>query len=90
MSDITVIPGSQCIGDSLATINANFASLNNFVITVTTTAALGSISNAINTANKSAGKIVFNSTDKKVYVSEGSSVSSKWWVTDASSSITPV
>lgn len=89
MAEITEILGSQCIGDSREIINQNFASLNNFAITVTTTAALGSSSNAINTTNKVQGKIVYNSTDKKLYVSDGASPTSLWYVADASTSITP-
>lgn len=89
MADIQEILGSQCIGDSRVIINQNFAALNNFAVTVTTTAALQTSTNAINTTNKVQGKIVYNSTTKKVYVADGGSPTSAWYVIDGSSSITP-
>lgn len=89
MSDITVIPGSQCIGDSLATINANFDSLNNFVVTVTTTAILGTASNAINTTKKTIGKLVFASDNNKLYIAGGPNAVSVWYRADGTGNITP-
>ncbi len=89
MADITVIPGNQCIGDSLATINNNFAALNNFVLPLTTTVQLTSKDSTINLLNKAHGKIVFNTTDNKVYVARGSLNTNIWNVVDNSSSITP-
>ena len=89
MADITVIPGNQCIGDSLTTINNNFAALNNFALPVATATQLGDKNNVINTLNKAQGKLVFNTTDNKVYVSRGSLNTNIWNVVDNSSSITP-
>lgn len=91
MADITVIPGSQCIGDSLATINSNFAALNNFVLPQITTIELESSSNPINTENKVAGKLVFNVTNNIVYVALGSLSYSQWQAvgSQTASTVTP-
>ena len=80
MADITVIPGNQCIGDSLATINNNFAALNNFILPTTTTILLTSIGSSINIENKFQGKLVYNTTNKNLYVADGSNNSSRWYL----------
>jgi hypothetical protein len=91
MATITVIPGSQCIGDSLTTINSNFAALNNFVLPLATTSELSNISSTINTTNKEQGKLIFNTTNNSVYVALGSLTNSQWQAVggQSSSTLTP-
>lgn len=56
---------------------------------VTTTAALGAIANAINTAGKAQGAVVYNSTDNLLYVADGALDSDTWSPSDGGTAITP-
>ncbi len=65
--------------------------LNGGTVVTSTTVALVAIGNAINTAAKSATKIVYNSTDGKFYKAAGSAAADVWVVVapDTGTSITP-
>ena len=54
--------------------------------TATDIAAVG---NAVNTANKAAGKAVWDTTNNRLMVASGSSAASPWYVCDGSASVTP-
>ena len=56
---------------------------------VTTEAALGAIANAINTAGKAQGSIVFTSDTNAIYVSAGATASALWYLADGTTPITP-
>jgi hypothetical protein len=56
---------------------------------VTTEAALGAIANAINTAGKAQGSIVFTSDTNAIYVSAGSTAGALWYLADGTTPITP-
>ena len=54
-----------------------------------TTTNLQSATHAINTTNKFVGKIVLNSTDKKLYYATGSLTTDAWTSADAVTTVTP-
>ena len=64
-------------------------SLNGFLFPTTTSAILGSATNAINTQNKEAGLAVFNTTDNLIYVAVGSGATDDWQPSDGGTAITP-
>lgn len=51
---------------------------NSFVVQSETAANIADSSAAINTANKVAGKMVFDSTNSKLYVAAGSGATADW------------
>ena len=56
---------------------------------VTTTAALSAVADAINTANKAQGAVVYNSTDNLLYVANGALAADTWSPSDGGTDITP-
>ena len=53
-------------------------------------AAIAAIGNAINTTNKVAGKVVWDTTNNRNMRASGSAAADVWWVVDGSTSVTPV
>ena len=56
---------------------------------VSTAAALGDIANAINTAGKAQGAVVYNSDDNLLYVANGALAADTWSPSDGGTDITP-
>ena len=56
---------------------------------VSTAAALGAIANAINTAGKAQGAVVYNSDDNLLYVANGALAADTWSPSDGGTDITP-
>lgn len=56
---------------------------------VTTETALGAIANAINTAGKAQGSVVYTSDTHLMYVADGSTAGSSWYPSSGGSAITP-
>ncbi|WP_370313487.1 hypothetical protein [Sagittula sp.] len=54
-----------------------------------TATQIADISHTVNTTGKAAGKIVRDSTNNRLMMSEGAGAASAWWVIDGSSSVTP-
>lgn len=52
-------------------------------------ANIGAAANAVNTANKVAGKQILDTTNHKLYVARGSNATDPWDLADGSASITP-
>jgi len=52
-------------------------------------ASIAAIGNAINTANKVTGKVVFDTTNNRLMVSSGSAAASPWYIADGSGSVVP-
>ena len=52
-------------------------------------ADIAAVANAINTAGKFQGKLVWDSTNNRMMRAAGSSAASVWWVIDGSTSVTP-
>jgi hypothetical protein len=53
-------------------------------------ASIAAVANAINTASKVAGKVVFDTTNNRLMVSSGALAASPWYVADGSAFVTPV
>lgn len=54
-----------------------------------TAANIAAIGNAVNTADKAAGKMVWDTTNNRVMVASGSTAASAWYVADASANVVP-
>jgi len=54
-----------------------------------TAANIAAIGNAVNTAYKVAGKMVWDTTNNRIMVSSGSAANSAWYVADGSASVVP-
>jgi hypothetical protein len=50
---------------------------------------IAAVGNAVNTAQKAAGKMIWDSTNNRVMVASGSTAASAWYVADGSASVTP-
>jgi hypothetical protein len=70
-------------------VNATTVDADNILVPVTTSALLGDAAGAINTANKSIGKLVFNTTDDTLYVATGVAAVDDWAPSDGGAAITP-
>jgi hypothetical protein len=60
------------------------------VIQTATAAAIIAIANAINTTNKVAGKVVYDTTNNRIMIASGAVNNSPWYVADGSTFVTPV
>ena len=60
------------------------------VIQTATAAAIAAIADAINTANKVAGKVVYDTTNNRIMIASGAVNNSPWYVADGSAFVTPV
>ena len=74
---------------AITTFSGPVASTNGFVAEASTTAALGSATNAINTVGKQAGKQVVVLSTGKIYTATGSLATSTWVVSDGGTAVTP-
>jgi hypothetical protein len=52
-------------------------------------ADIADIANVINTANKVQGKVVYDTTNNRLMVADGSDAVDNWYVVDGSASVTP-
>lgn len=74
---------------SASTITTSTITAPVISLRVTTEAALGDIGNAINTAGKAQGSIVFTSDTNAIYVSAGATAGALWYLADGTTPITP-
>lgn len=86
---VQTILGTECIGDSLPTINNNFSELAKFVASDFTAANIASRAHAVNTTNKQTGRVVFDTTNNRLMVAVGATDTDRWYVVDGSTFITP-
>jgi hypothetical protein len=71
------------------TFTAQQTLTSGLVLQSITAANIAAVANAINTANKVAGKIVYDTTNNRIMVSSGALAVSPWYVVDGSASVTP-
>jgi hypothetical protein len=71
------------------TFTAQQTLTSGLVLQSITAANIAAVANAINTANKVAGKIVHDTTNNRIMVSSGALAASPWYVADGSASVTP-
>lgn len=71
------------------TFTAQQTLTSGLVLQSSAAANIAAAANAINTANKVAGKIVYDTTNNRIMVSSGALAASPWYVVDGSASVTP-
>ena len=71
------------------TFSAQQTLSSGLVIQTATAAAIAAIANAINTANKVAGKVVYDTTNNRIMIASGSTAASAWYIADGSGSVVP-
>lgn len=71
------------------TFTAQQTLTSGLVIQTATAASIAAIANAINTANKVAGKVVYDTTNNRIMIASGALAASNWYVADGSASVTP-
>ncbi len=81
---VNVIVGGLYIGGTLRA-----ASTGSWRFQVATATQIADISNAVNTTNKAQGTTIWDSTNHRLMVSNGSATNSLWYVADGSASVTP-
>jgi hypothetical protein len=59
------------------------------VIQTVSAASIAALANAINTVNKVASKVVYDTTNNRIMVASGSATAAPWYVADGSASVTP-
>ena len=88
--DVTMIAGTTAVLATAQTFTAQQTLSGGLVIQTATAADIAAIANAINTASKVAGKVVFDTTNNRLMVSSGALAASPWYVADGSAFVTPV
>ena len=71
------------------TFTAQQTLTSGLVLQSVTAASIAAVANAINTASKVAGKVVFDTTNSRLMVSSGALAASPWYVADGSTFVTP-
>ena len=71
------------------TFTAQQTLTSGLVIQTATAASIAAVANAINTANKVAGKVVYDTTNNRIMIASGALAASNWYVADGSASVTP-
>ena len=84
-----VISNNGFVGNVTGDVSG-VVSPTSLILPTSTSAALGSASNAINTTGKVANEAVYNTTTKTIYVAQGALATSTWIDTaDGTTTITP-
>lgn len=88
--DVTMIAGTTAVLATAQTFTAQQTLSSGLVIQTATAAAIIAIADAINTANKVAGKVVYDTTNNRIMIASGAVNNSPWYVADGSTFVTPV
>lgn len=85
------ISSSTISGSTITTSTLTAPTVTSPVLSlrVTTEAALGAIANAINTAGKAQGTVVYTSDTHLMYVADGSTADALWYPSNGATAITP-
>jgi hypothetical protein len=75
--------------DAAQTFTAQQALTSGLVLQSVAAADIAAIANAINTTGKAAGKVVYDTTNKRLMVADGAAAADPWYVADGSTSVTP-
>jgi hypothetical protein len=85
-----MIAGTTAVLATAQTFTAQQTLSSGLVIQTATAAAIIAIADAINTANKVAGKVVYDTTNNRIMIASGAVNNSPWYVADGSTFVTPV
>ena len=75
--------------DTAQTFTAQQTLSSGLVVQIVAAADIAAIANAINTANKVAGKVIYDSTNNRLMIADGPLDSDPWYVADGSAFVTP-
>jgi len=88
--NVTMIAGTTAVLATAQTFTAQQTLSSGLVIQTATAAAIAAIANAINTTDKVAGKVVYDTTNNRIMIASGAVSNSPWYVADGSAFVTPV
>jgi len=96
INDVDAAAGRTTLGlgtvatlSTAQTFTEQQALTSGLVIQTATAASIAAIGNAINTANKVLGKVVYDTTNNRIMIASGALAASNWYVADGSASVTP-
>lgn len=75
--------------DTAQTFTAQQTLSSGLVVQIVAAADIAAIANAVNTANKVAGKVIYDSTNHRLMIADGPLDSDPWYVADGSAFVTP-
>jgi hypothetical protein len=75
--------------DIAQTFTAQQTVTSGLVLQSVAATAIADVGNAVNTANKVQGKVVYDTTNNRLMVASGSAAAAPWYVADGSASVTP-
>lgn len=75
--------------DTVQTFTAQQALTAGLVLQSVAAAAIAAVGDAINTTDKVQGKVVYDTTNNRLMVADGSAAADPWYVVDGSASVTP-
>ena len=75
--------------DTAQTFTAQQTLSSGLVLQIVAAVDIAAIANAINTANKVAGKVIYDSTNHRLMIADGPLDSDPWYVADGSAFVTP-
>ena len=75
--------------DVAQTFTAQQTVTSGLVLQSVAATAIAAVGDAVNTANKVQGKVVYDTTNNRLMVASGSAAAAPWYVADGSASVTP-
>jgi len=75
--------------DTAQTFTAQQTLSSGLVLQTVAAADIAAIANAINTTNKVLGKVIYDTTNKRLMIADGSAAVDPWYVADGSAFVTP-
>ena len=75
--------------DTAQTFTAQQTVSSGLVLQTATAAVIAAIGNAINTTDKVAGKVVYDTTNNRLMIASAALPASPWYIADGSGSVTP-
>lgn len=88
-TDVQAYDADTAKTDVAQTFTAQQTLSSGLVLQTAVAADIAAIANAINTANKVVGKVVFDTTNNRLMVASGATAASAWYVADGSASVVP-
>jgi hypothetical protein len=90
LQTLTVTGTLTASGGAAGTLTGNVDATAGYIQLRTVTATqLGAIGDAVNTAGKAAGTIVFETTNSRLMIATGANANSTWVRADGSNAVTP-
>ena len=87
--DVQAYDADTAKTDTAQTFTAQQTLTAGLVLQSVAAAAIAAVGDAINTADKVQGKVVYDTTNNRLMVADGSAAADPWYVVDGSASVTP-